>query len=363
MADPKTRIDAAAGSPAEDEHVKLSIIVPVYNMESGDKLTFCLDSLINQDLDDYEIIAVDDASTDGSYEIMSEYAAKYPSRFKAIRSDRNRHQGGAKNIGLRKARGEWIGFIDADDWITSDMYSRMIALAEDTGAGVVGCDYVLVNEHTYELNGPVEANSREDQTGELGHSQKSSLIMDGGSLCVKIFKRQTILENELWFPEDIFYEDNAMSNGYLLTAGRFEYIREPLYYYYQHDTSTVHSFSERRCEDRMVSGRIMLDEARRLGFYEEFEPELEFKFTELFYINTLFTYMPCVKPARMSFVRNLTHELRERFPHFQDNPYYTARVGEEERKLIAMACKSTLLFWMYYRLLWGYRNLRKRIRR
>ena len=223
--------------------MKLSIIVPVYNMEADDKLKFCLDSLINQDIDDYEIIAVDDASTDASFEIMKSYEQKYPSLVRAIHSDVNMHQGGAKNIGIKEAKGEWIGFIDADDWISPDMYKKLLTVAENTGAGVVGCDYVMVNDHTYEIDGTIEANSRDDQVGELDHDRKASLILDGGSLCVKIFKRQTIIDNDLWFPKDIFYEDNAMSDGYLLTAGRFEYVKEPLYYYYQHDTSTVHSIS------------------------------------------------------------------------------------------------------------------------
>lgn len=345
-----------------DTKVKLSIIVPVYNMASEDKLTFCLDSLVNQKLSDYEIIAVDDASTDSSFEIMQSYEERFSDRFRAIRSEVNHHQGGAKNIGLKEAKGEWIGFIDADDWIAPDMYAKLLARAEETGAGVVGCDYVMVNEHTYEIDGTIEANSRDDQTGILDHDRKCSLILDGGSLCVKIFRRETILKNELWFPEDIFYEDNAMSDGYLLTAGRFEYIKEPLYYYYQHDASTVHSFSEKRCEDRMVSGRIILNEAKRLGFYEEFLPELEFKFTQLFYINTLFTYMRCVKPARPSFVRCLTREMRERFPDFRNNRYYKERVNEEERRLMDMAQRSTLWFYVYYRLLWGYRDLRRRLK-
>ncbi len=341
--------------------VRLSIIVPVYNMAADGKLSFCLDSLVHQDLTDYEIIAVDDASTDDSFQILQDYESRYPGVFKALRSAVNHHQGGAKNIGLKQASGEWIGFIDADDWIAPDMYQKLLKRAEETGAGVVGCDYVMVHEHTFEPDGPVEANSREDQTGILDHDRKSSLILDGGSLCVKIFRRQTILDHQLFFPEDIFYEDNAMSDGYLLTAGRFEYIPEPLYYYYQHDTSTVHSFSERRCEDRMASGRIILEEAKRLGFYEEFLPELEFKFTQLFYINTLFTYMPCVRPARMSFVRRLSREMRERFPDFRKNRYYLARVNAEERKLIAMAQRSTPCFFLYYRLLWGYRALRKKL--
>ncbi len=341
--------------------MKLSIIVPVYNMESDDKLTFCLDSLLNQTIDDYEVIAVDDASTDGSYKIMQDYQNRYPDVVRAIHSDVNRHQGGAKNIGIKEASGEWIGFIDADDWIAPNMYEKLISKAEATGADVVGCDYVMVDKHTYEVSGVIENNSREDQRGVLDHDKKKSLILDSGSLCVKIFKRDIIIKNKLWFPEDIFYEDNAMSNSYLLTAAHFEYIKEPLYYYYQHDSSTVHSFSVRRCLDRMVSGRIIVDEAKRLGFYDEFIEEVEYKFTHLFYVNTLFTYMPCVRPTRLKFVKELTQEMVKTFPDFRNNRYYTDRTGKEERRLIDMAVKSPLEFYIYYKLLWGYRNLRKRI--
>lgn len=78
----------------------------------------------------------------------------------------------------------------------------------------------------------------------------------------------------------------------------------------------------------------MLGEARRLGFFNEFRQEIEFIFTQLFYVNTLFTYMPCVKPARMSFVKELTKEMKETFPEFENNSYYVDRVGGEEKKLI-----------------------------
>ncbi|MCR5502871.1 MAG: glycosyltransferase [Lachnospiraceae bacterium] len=339
----------------------LSIIVPVYNMASDGKLNFCLDSLVSQTVEDYEIIAVDDCSTDDSMRILREYEEKYPDRFRAVHSEKNRHQGGAKNIGLRMAKGDWIGFIDADDWIRKDMYERLIRKAEETGADVAGCDYSLVYEHTWETGKEVVANSRQDQTGELDHDKRASLIMDGGSLCVKIYRRKTILDKELFFPEDIFYEDNALSNSYLLLADRFEYIPEPMYYYYQHDTSTVHSFSERRCRDRMDAGLIMLEEAKRHGFFEEFREEIEYKFTLLYFINTLFTYMPCVKPARTGFVKELCDGLRKEFPDFSKNRYYLEKTDAEEKKLIAMAMKSPLRFFVYYRLLWGYRNLRKRL--
>ena len=343
--------------------MKLSIIVPVFNMAADNKLTWCLDSLINQTITDYEIIAVDDCSTDESLEILRDYEKRYPDRFRAIHSEVNHHQGGAKNIGLRAAGGDWIGFIDADDWIVPDYYERMIGRAESTGADIVGCDYSMVHEHTYEVGEEVVANSSDEQVGELNHVAKASLILDGGSLCVKIFRRQTIIDNEMWFPEDIFYEDNAVSNSYMLSAKRFEYIKEPLYYYYQHGDSTVHTFSETRCNDRLASARIMISEAKRLGIMDEFHDEIEYKYTLLFYINTLFTYMPCVKPTRVSYVKAMTKELLMTFPEFRNNHYYQERTAAEEKKLIDMACKSAFRFVIYYKLLWGYINLRKKLRK
>ena len=340
--------------------MQLSIIVPVFNMAADDKLTWCLDSLINQTIDNYEIIAVDDASTDESWEILKEYQSKYPNKFKAIHSEVNLHQGGAKNIGMRAASGEFIGFIDSDDWIDPMMYEKLLRRAFETGADVVGCDYSLVYEHTYEVGREIVHNSMDDQVGVLGDKQNKSLILEGGSLCVKIFRRQIIIDNELWFPENIFYEDNAMSDVYLLLAKRFEYIKEPLYYYYQHGTSTVHSFSETRCRDRMEASRISLKNAKKFGLIDKYKDEIEYKYISLFYINTLFTYMPCVKPTRVSFVKELTRELLDTFPEFQNNKYYIEKTPAEEKKLIGMAVKNPYRFYYYYKLLWGYRNFRKK---
>ena len=343
--------------------MRISIIVPVYNMAGDNKLRFCMDSLTSQHLEDYEIIAVDDCSTDNSLEILREYEDKYPGLVKVIHSEVNKHQGGAKNLGIREASGDWIGFIDADDWINPDMYRLMLEKADATGADMVGCDLTLVSEHTYEVSDNVEKNGNPSMSGVLDHDKKKQLILDGGRLVVKIYKRANVIDNKLFFPENIFYEDNAMSNSFLLTASHYEYIEKPWYYYYQHQESTVHSFSEKMCQDRMEAGRIMLGEARRLGFFNEFRQEIEFIFTQLFYVNTLFTYMPCVKPARMSFVKELTREMKETFPEFENNSYYVDRVGGEEKKLIRLACKSTALFYVYYRLLWGYRGLRKRLKK
>ena len=128
--------------------MKISVIVPVYNMAADGKLNYCLNSLVAQTVRDLEIIAVDDCSTDESGEILSQYEQEHPEIFRALFCDRNRHQGGAKNLALQHVRGEWISFIDADDWVVPDYYERLLKAAEETGADLVGCDYSLVTEHT-----------------------------------------------------------------------------------------------------------------------------------------------------------------------------------------------------------------------
>lgn len=340
--------------------MKLSIIVPVYNMASDDKLAFCMNSLINQTISDYEIIAVDDCSTDNSLDILRSYEKKYPEKVHIIASPENRRQGGAKNLGLAMAQGEWIGFIDSDDWICGDYYEKLLKRAEETGADMVGCDYHLTSEHNMQI-GQIVHNNKPEQAGILDTEKYRSLILDGGSLVVKIYRRHIILDYPNRFPEHIFYEDNAISNSWMLRATHFEYIEEPLYYYYQHDASTVHTITKQRCLDRMQAARVMVEEAREFDFLKTYYPEIESSFTTLFYVNTLFSYMAGVKKKEYRFVKELYEEMKHTFPGFMENRYYTERVHEEERRLIRLQSRSTLLFLLYYRLLWTYRGLRKRL--
>lgn len=346
----------------KERNMKLSIIVPVYNMAADGKLEYCLESLVHQTLEDYEIIAVDDASTDNSLDILKKYEEKYPDRLRAVHSGVNRRQGGAKNIGLSLAKGEWIGFIDSDDWITPDMYEKLLKKAEETGADMVGCDYHLTDEHSMKI-GKVVPNSRPEQCGVLTPEKYRSLILDSGSLVVKVYRREIFMDHEIRFPEHIFYEDNAVGDAVMLHAKHYEYIPEPMYYYYQHNTSTVHTITKERCEDRMEAGRGIVREAKRFGYLEQYRPEICFEFTVLFYVNTLFSYMVGKGRKSYRFVKKMGDEMRDTFPEFMENPYYLERVHAEEKKLIAMQQRSTLLFLAYYKALWTYRNFRKRIKK
>ena len=119
--------------------MKLSIIVPVYKVE--EYLGECVDSLLSQTIDDYEIILVDDGSPDNSGKIADEYAAANPDMIRVLHID-NGGQGRARNFALDIAKGDFVGFVDSDDWVTHDMYEKMYASAAETGADVVVCDFM-----------------------------------------------------------------------------------------------------------------------------------------------------------------------------------------------------------------------------
>ena len=339
--------------------MRLSVIVPVYNMEADGKLAYCMDSLVNQTISDYEIIAVDDASTDGSLRVLREYEKNYPGKVKVLALQENHRQGGAKNKGLAISSGEFIGFVDSDDWVTPDCYEKLLGKAEETGADVVACDFCYVTEHTMTPMGRVPCN-RPEQTGVLDHDRKVALFMNPGAAVTKIYKRNLLFDEPFAFPEHMFYEDNAVGIELLRRATRFEYIEEALYFYYQHGNSTVHVITEERCEDRLQAMRIMYGYARDKGYLKEFYPELEFKFTNLFYQNTLFSYMQGKQRKKLGFIRRMGKEMRETFPDFQKNPYYGKQVHPEEKKLMGMQQRSTLVFFLYYKALYLWRGLKKR---
>ena len=117
--------------------MKLSVIVAVYNTAANGVLEFCLDSLVNQTFlkkgGEMEIIAVNDASTDNSLDILRFYENNFPKFFHVINSEKNGGPGGARNLGFKHAKGEWITYVDSDDWVTPDCYEKALTVAQTGG--------------------------------------------------------------------------------------------------------------------------------------------------------------------------------------------------------------------------------------
>ena len=116
---------------------KISVIMPVYNVEEF--LVACMESLVNQTFRDYEIIAVDDGSTDASAEILDSYARQYD--FIRVIHKKNEGQAKARNLAIQQARGEYLSFIDSDDFVKPEFLEKLYRACEETGADIAYCYY------------------------------------------------------------------------------------------------------------------------------------------------------------------------------------------------------------------------------
>ena len=249
--------------------MKLSIIVPVYKAEST--LRPCVDSLLAQKLEDYEIILVNDGSPDRCQEIIETYERKYPYLVHGIRVE-NGGQGRARNIGIEAAKGAFLGFVDSDDWVADTMYPELLAAAERERADVVVCDIMQCYE--------------DGQTVLASAWQEGKPLASAGSACDKLFRRSVV--GEIRFPEGLWYEDLAFSAKLLLRSAKTVHVPQALYYYRCGLSSTMNNqnavrnldmltimdqigdflLQEGKGSDRLdylILGHVLLDSINRLA--------------------------------------------------------------------------------------------------
>ncbi len=179
---------------------KISIIVPVYNVEKY--LSVCLDSLLNQTLDDIEIICVNDGSTDGSLHILKEYA-NLDSRIKVICQE-NRGLAGARNTGIKAASGNYIGFVDSDDWVDDDFFEKLYNTASSSNADIARAPYKYSynDKEIEEENLTPILTKRFSNNESLGINEHSVVVWNA------IYKTDFILQNNIKFDDNIYISED-----------------------------------------------------------------------------------------------------------------------------------------------------------
>ena len=202
--------------------MKLSVIVPVYRAEAW--LDECVGSLLKQTLKDLEIILVNDGSPDRCGELLAVWQHRFPEKIRVLTLD-NGGQGRARNRGLDIAQGEFLGFVDSDDWVLPEMYETLVRTAEETGADVVDCGILA-----FYPDGGTEL---------LRTWRDDRPIAAAGSCCNKLFRRSAV--EDLRFPEGLKYEDFEFSARALLRSHRTVHLDDALYRYRIGQPSTMHN--------------------------------------------------------------------------------------------------------------------------
>ncbi|MBL0052073.1 MAG: glycosyltransferase family 2 protein [Bacteroidetes bacterium] len=182
---------------------KVTVIIPVYNTQ--DYLQQCLDSVINQSLTDIEIICINDGSTDNSLSILKEYVVQ-DNRLRIIDIERG-GQGTARNLAIKEATGEYVGFVDSDDWIENDMFEELYNSASTFATDVTVCELTHFNQADNKLEQPnwtkLSAHINFDNRGFPWDELGRDCFRIGSGPCTKIYRRDFIIKNNIIFAKGV----------------------------------------------------------------------------------------------------------------------------------------------------------------
>ncbi len=210
--------------------MEISIIIPVFNAEKY--LQRCLGSIIKAlGKISGEIIVVDNGSSDKSIEIINKYSKQFPKLFKILKCE-TWGAAAARNMGVEKARGKYIWFIDADDEITPDAIKKLLNEAHKTNA-----DFVMLGATKKFLDGHIQYLKA---LNPADPEFKGRFVRSGLGPWQVIIKRKWYIENNFAFKEGIIHEDMEMMPALILYTDNFAAVDEPLYYYYETPGSVLH---------------------------------------------------------------------------------------------------------------------------
>lgn len=269
----------------------VSVIVPVYNMESRGYLDGLILSLQSQTLDSIEFILVDDCSQDRSLCAAMELTCG-DDRFAILASEKNGRQGAARNIGLDCARGHYIGFVDGDDVIDSTYFEELYYAAEREGAEITVAPFVKTDAQLRQISDPIVPITREN-TGKITSEKLAVLIQKPAHIVSCLYSARLFGDLGIRFPEGVFFEDNPVCLRLLCSARAIAVLPQvegaPRYHYRQHGSSTDHRTDNlaEQIKDRLFTSDLMLSDAKANGYLINNIDALELYYYRLALLNTL----------------------------------------------------------------------------
>lgn len=313
--------------------MKLSVIVPMYNVSAY--VRECLDSLVCQTLQDMEVIMVDDGCTDDTPSIAQEYA-NYNMNFHLIHK-KNGGLSDARNYGMKFAKGEYIGFLDSDDFVEPTLYEKMIKKAEE-GNEIVVTDieyyYAFHPEKCYVMKGL--------STWETDSIQKKALLSPMFAWN-KIYKASLFKENELLYPVGTWYEDIPVTTILFAKASHIGYLEECLMHYRQREDSIMSSVGSIRIKEIFNVMDLVRTTFEKYHLYEAYHDELEYLHIEHLRLYGMFRFIR--SPYWNECYTESKKVMRKYFPHWKKNKYIN---NLSKKNRIFLKCYNKLTAWAFH---------------
>lgn len=328
--------------------VLVSIVVPIYKVEPY--LEKCVESIRNQTYKNLEIILVDDGSPDKCGVMCDEYAEADP-RIRVI----HKQNGGlsdARNAGVERASGEYLLFVDSDDYIDRELVEKAVKTAQKSRCDIVLFDYYCVE------GGKQEVRAAELPAGQvLSLEKESGLLLAPPSAWTKLFNREFYLRSGCMFPVGRYFEDLATTPVLFLKAEKIVYLAEPLYYYIIRENSIMTGKNyEKSCRDKLEVLDHIQNVYRKAGVFEKYREELEY----LVFANAYFEPSKelVLDKGDRKWLDRYREYLYRQYPDFMKNRYIHRMGGKDRLHLWIL---NTRQYWMMRLLSYG-RRLRDSIR-
>ena len=294
--------------------IKVSIIVPVYNVEKY--IHKCLDSLVNQTLKELEFIFVNDGSPDNSPKIIKEYQKK-DKRIKLLNKE-NGGQASARNLGLEHAKGEYIAFLDSDDYVKENMYEILYNRAKKDNLDIVICNNYLVYKDSTVENVPGITNKKEKIISPREYTTLSPSPWN------KIIRHEYLNQEKFKFPEGIIYEDLASIPLLGLSNPKIVYLNTCLHYYVQSDSSTMRNKEYKsKYEDIFTAIEYLYTNMIDKGYNKELEYMLTY---HLLYLGSLNFY----QYKKYNQIDRIAIAMKKYFPKWYQNEIVKSKFTKKQ---------------------------------
>lgn len=315
----------------------ISVIVPVYNVNSY--LSACLDSILNQDFDSYEIVIVDDGSTDGSGELAEQYASRHSDKIRVLHQE-NQGLGGARNTGIKDAKGEYVAFIDSDDWIKPNMLSTLWKEIQQTSADIAVCGLLCVAETGAVVGRVVEV---QPQHVPLCFTEHKDILFCNPSACNKLYRKSLFIDNDIWFPSHVWYEDIRTIPKLYTVSSSIVFIDQCLYCYLQRSGSIMNNSNVGRNRELLDAFNELRSFYCDYGMWDSFQDELIYLAISHLYIAASVRIIRSGDSVSHVLLREIEQYMKLNFPNFLKNPYLNRM--DRNQKLVFMMLQSKC-YWL-----------------
>ena len=288
--------------------IKVSVIVPVYNVEKY--IEKCLDSLVNQTLKEIEIIVVNDGSPDNSQKIIDKFVKKYPKIIKSYMKE-NGGQGSARNLGLKYAQGEYIAFVDSDDYVELDMFEKMYSIAKQDNSDIVIC-----GNNNISLDGKVVGVEK----AQLFDDTNLSILFGKMAVWNKIYKKEILKGIE--FRSNCWYEDFDYTINVLLNNYKISFADAALYNYLIRPGSTMNNSNIDKNLDILLAFDEILKYFKN-KMNDDIYAKLEFLAIYHIYIASTSRVLLAQdkRKNKIAIVNKFRYYMNDHFPNYRNNSY------------------------------------------